>query len=454
MTNFWLLSRLTRSNTALEAANPVRSATIALLEETEPLTTRMTVWLIAGIIIIGIVFAARVHVDRIVTGTGHINSVQPTIVVQSLDRAVITAINVREGDRVRAGQILATLDPTFVAADVAQIQVQIESLNAEIARLQAEHDGQPIDLRAIPLRYEEIQHSLWEQRQAEFQERVRSYDSKIAQSQATIEKYRQNAENYQQQLKVLQDIEEMRRTLFNGGQGSRLNLLETINRRLEVSRTIEYETNALTETEHALDATKADRETFLRQWQGQIDTDLVKHRTERDAAEGQLAKASRHHDLIDLRASADAIVLHIANLSVGSVLQESTQLFTLVPTASPLEAEIHIDASDIGFVRPGDPVALKIESFNYLEHGYVEGHLRVLSADTFATAGDGNDTPVRPYYKGYITLDKVKLHDVPKDFALVHGMPVTADLKIGQRTLLSYLVTGALRSVGESMREP
>ena len=97
---------------------------------------------------------------------------------------------------------------------------------------------------------------------------------------------------------------------------------------------------------------------------------------------------------------------------------------------------IHIDASDIGFVRPGDPVALKIEPYNYLEHGYIEGHLRVLSADTFTTAGDGNDTPVRPYYKGYVSLDKVKLHDVPKDFALVHGMPVTADLKVGSETAI------------------
>ena len=251
--------------------------------------------------------------------------------MQSLDRAVITSINVREGDRVRAGQVLATLDPTFVAADVAQIEVQIESLNAEIARLEAEHAGRPIDSSAIPQRYEAIQRALWEQRQAEYQERLRGYDSKIAQSQATIEKYRENANNYQQQLQVLHEIEDMRRKLFSGGQGSRLNLLETINRRLEISRTIEYETNALAETEHALDAAKADRETFLRQWQGQIDTDLVQHRTERDAAQGQLAKAARHHDLINLRASADAIVLRIANLSVGSILPELTPLFTLVP---------------------------------------------------------------------------------------------------------------------------
>jgi multidrug efflux pump subunit AcrA (membrane-fusion protein) len=147
-------------------------------------------------------------------------------------------------------------------------------------------------------------------------------------------------------------------------------------------------------------------------------------------------------------------VLHVAKLSVGSVLPEATPLLTMVPINAPLEAEIHIDAQEIGFVRPGDPVAIKVEAYNYLEHGYVEGHLRVLSADSFTTSDDDKATPVRPYYKGYIKLDHVDLHDVPSDFKLVQGTPVTADIQVGKRTLLSYLVRGALRSVDESMREP
>ena len=103
---------------------------------------------------------------------------------------------------------------------------------------------------------------------------------------------------------------------------------------------------------------------------------------------------------------------------------------------------------------PHDPVAIKVEAYNYLEHGYVEGHLRVLSADAFTTSDDDKAMPVRPYYKGYVTLDHVGLHDVPSDFQLMQGTPVTADIQVGKRTLLSYLVRGALRSVDESMREP
>src|SRR5262249_31741370 len=150
--------------------------------------------------------------------------------------------------------------------------------------------------------------------------------------------------------------------------GSRLTYLEATNQRLELARNLEQEKNALAETHHALESVRADRETFFRQWQGQIDADLIQHRTDRDSAMEQLVKATNHHDLLDLRASTDGIVLNMGKFSVGSVLPEATPLLTLVPVDVPLEAEVRIDAEQIGFVRPGDPVTIKVEAYNYLEH--------------------------------------------------------------------------------------
>jgi HlyD family type I secretion membrane fusion protein len=363
-------------------------------------------------------------------------------------------LSVREGDRVSTGQLLATLDPTFSAADVAQLNVQIESLNAQIGRLEAEHDSREIKAEDLPPRYVAIQQALWVQRHAEHEQRLRGFDAKIAEYQSTMDKAQANIKHYTNQLQVMSEVEDIRHKLYDLRDGSRQTYLEATNQRLQLARSLDQERNTLAETQHALESARADRETYIRQWHGQVDAELIQHRTERDAAVEQLVKATKHHDLIDLRATTDAIVLHVAKLSVGSVLPEATPLLTMVPINAPLEAEIHIDAQEIGFVRPGDPVAIKVEAYNYLEHGYVEGHLRVLSADAFTTSDDDKATPVRPYYKGYIKLDHVDLHDVPSDFKLVQGTPVTADIQVGKRTLLSYLVRGALRSVDESMREP
>jgi HlyD family type I secretion membrane fusion protein len=143
----------------------------------------------------------------------------------------------------------------------------------------------------------------------------------------------------------------------------------------------------------------------------------------------------------------------MAKLSVGSVLQEAVPLFTLVPVDAPLQAEVAIDARDIGFIREGDPVSLKVEAYNYLRHGTVEGHVKMISEDTFKQ-DQNSQTPVRPYYRALVTIDKVALTNVPEGLKLNTGMPVTADVKVGERTLLSYLTSGALRSLNEGMREP
>ena len=80
------------------------------------LCSRLTLYILAGCVTLGIFLASQVHVDRIVTATGQLITREPTIIVQTLNRAIISSINVREGDRVKAGDVLATLDPTFAAA--------------------------------------------------------------------------------------------------------------------------------------------------------------------------------------------------------------------------------------------------------------------------------------------------------------------------------------------------
>ena len=441
-----------------DAAQPVLEAygseTGALLAEPAPRLARSTLRISAAALLLALSLAAVTRVERIVTGGGQLGSRQPTIVVQSLDRAIITAIAVREGDRVRAGQTLATLDATFAAADLAGLTVQVESLDAEIGRLEAEREDRDIVPGALPWRYEAIQRSLLLRRRAERDEKLRGFDAKIAEDEATIRKYEANAAHYAEQLKVLATVEAMRRKLFELGSGSQLTLLDAVDRRMEIARNVDYEQNALVETRAALAGAQSDRQSVLRQWQTQLDTDLAQKRAERDAALEQLAKATKHHELINLKAPADAVVQNMARLSVGSVLAEAAPLLTLVPLDAPLEAEIRIDADDIGFVRPGDPVTIKLAPYSYLEHGYVEGHLRVISADAFTTSDDRNAPPARPYYKGYVDIDRLRLRDVPADFKLQQGTPIVADIRVGQRTLLSYLLTGALRTVDGAMREP
>lgn len=422
--------------------------------EKEPVAQRYTLFIIVGAIAFSLLLSALVKMDRIVTGNGQLATVDPTVVVQSLNRAIIRSINVKPGDQVKAGDVLATLDPTFATADVAQLEVQVENYDAEIARLTAELAGKPLRAEDVPPRYAALQMSLYRQRQTQRVEQLRGFDSKIEQAEATVAKLQADQGRYVERAEIVGEIEKMRRQLQQQQVGSRLTLLQAMDQRLEILRNIDLAANGMAEASHQVETAKADRESFLEQWLTDASLDLVKNQTARDAAIEQLVKARKTQDLVDLRAPSDAIVQQIAKLSVGSVLSEAVPLFTLVPVNAPLQAEVAIDARDIGFVRDGDPVSIKVEAYNYLRHGTVQGHVKLISEDTFKQDEDNKQTPVRPYYRALVTIDKVALANVPQGFKLNTGMPVTADVKVGERTLLSYLTQGALRSLNEGMREP
>jgi HlyD family type I secretion membrane fusion protein len=272
-------------------------------------------------------------------------------------------------------------------------------------------------------------------------------------AQATVAKLQADQERYTERAEVIGEVEQMRRTLAQQQTGSRLNLLVAMDQKLEILRNMDLAANGMAEAMHQIETARAERESFLEQWRTQVNLELLKGQTARDSAMEQLVKARKNQELVNLRAPTDAVVQQIARLSVGSVLSEAVPMFTLVPVNALLEAEVAIDARDIGFIREGDPVSIKVEAYNYLRHGTVQGRVKLISEDTFKPE-QANQTPTRPYYKAIVTIDKVALAHVPDGFHLNTGMPVAADVKVGERTLLSYLTNGALRSLTEGMREP
>ena len=421
--------------------------------EREPSAQRFTLWIICGAIVLSLALASVVSIDRVVTGSGQIVTQEPTVVVQSLNRAIIRSINVRTGDHVEAGQILATLDPTFVEADAAQLNVQIENLDGEIARLVAERDDRPLRAIDIPPRYAALQLGLYEQRRAQRHEQLRALDSRIEHAEATVAKLKGESTRYSQRAKIIAEIEQMRRTLAEQQTGSRLNLLQAMDQRLEILRNMDLSTNAMAEAGHQIEAARAERESFLEQWRTQVNLELVKAQSTRDGTMEQLVKARKNQELVNLRAPSDAVVQQVARLSVGSVLTEAVPMFILVPRNAHLQVEVALDARDIGFVRPGDPVSIKVEAYNFLRHGTLSGHVATISEDTFKQE-QATQAQIRPYYKVIVALDEISLAEAPRGIHLNTGMPVAADVKIGDRTLLSYLTSGALRSLNEGMREP
>jgi hemolysin D len=435
-----------------------QSETAEILEAPEPAGVRATVYVLGTFFVALLLVSCITRLDRVISSTsGQVVTTEATTVLQALDPSIIKTIDVHDGQTVHAGDVLATLDPTFAAADVSALKMQIASLDAQVARCEAELAGRAFNpsesADPTTTRYNQIQRAFYLQRKGQYDDQVRSYNEQIAQVTATIAKLQNNQTRYSDRAKIAKEVETMRATLAAAQVGSRLNLLAATDQKTELLRNLEYDQNSLLESQHQLEATTSTRNAFMQQWLAQTSQELVTARNQRDTALQQLEKASKHKDLVRLVAAEDSVVLRMAKLSVGSVLKEGDPLLYLAPLRSPVEAEVHISTRDVGFIRPGDPVKVKLDAFNFIEHGMVEGTVRWISEGAFSTNEDSGSA-IEPYYKARIALTNVDLHSVPEGFRLIPGMTLTADVHIGTRSVLMYLVNGALRGMNEAMREP
>src|SRR5690606_33023234 len=148
---------------------------------------------------------------------------------------------------------------------------------------------------------------------------------------------------------------------------------------------------------------------------------------------------------------ADAVVLDVAERSVGSVVREAEPLVTLVPLAAPLEAEVAIDASDIGQVVAGQTARIKLNAYPFQKHGTAEGIVRMVSGDAFAPQGE---TMRPPFYRARVEVTDIALRNLPETFRILPGMTLSAEILTGRRTVLSYFLYPLIRGLDESVREP
>lgn len=418
-----------------------------------PRSARLTLYFLLALIATAIGWSAVSYIDRIVVAHGKLVTTAPTIVVQPMETSLIRTINVRAGDIVRQGDILATLDPTFTAADVGQLEYKLASLAAQIARLEAELDDRPyLPPEGTVTADERLQAITYAKRRQQFEARLRAFDQQLAQAEAGIATKKADWQRLSARLAVAKEVESMRAELYQGNTGSKLNLLESRSARMQVERDMQLALSQTKESEEDIGRVQAERQAFIEEWRQKVAEELATLRREHNDVAKPLDKAQKRNALVVLRSPVDAEVLEVAERSIGSVLREAESFFTLVPLNVPLEAEVSIDAKDIGFVSADALARIKLDAYPFQKHGTLTGAVRTISEDAF-TEKD-KDKPQAPFYRSRIVLAPPELRAVPATFRLIPGMTVSAEIKAGERTVLSYFLYPLLRGLDESIREP
>jgi len=438
------------------------SATAEVLARYHPIAKRGVLYTLAALVLVAIVFLCVFKVERVVSSPGRLLPIAGTFTVQPMEKAIISRVMVSVGDRVKKGQVLATCDPTFAKADLTQLQQKIDSLQAQVRRMQAEQVGKELPASSNNS-YDLMQESIFRQRKIEFASGVGDFDQRIISTQAQVAGLRQKIIDDETRLGIAKKMEGMNSDLAKNGYVSQMDLLNAQTQRVSLSSDLAQSKSGLESNEHLLESLKQQRKQFVDKWNSDNLGSLANAKDALDAAQQDLAKAQKVSELVNLTAPEDAIVVKVPNLSAGAIATDAQPLFSLVPVNAPLEVDAQIDSQDIGFIKVGDPVTIKFDAYKFLEHGTGSGVVKTISSDSFTEAstqdamtgpGSANGTSRTPYFDTRIKLTDVKLHDVPKNFRMTPGMTVQADIVVGKRTIMWYILGGALRSGAEALREP
>jgi hemolysin D len=418
-----------------------------------PLAARGTLYGLIALIAVALLWATFSSVDRIVTAQGRlITRAQPTL-IQALETSVVRSIDVRVGQAVKKGDRLVTLDPTFADADVSSVKQRVNSLESEVTRLQAELDGKPYKARPDDAD-DKIQADMHEKRAGEYLARLAGYRADVARYEADLTGTRRSVAVLEQRLQSLKQIEAMKADLKERQFVSQMGLLEARTQRLEAEHAYEDAVNKTKQLAEQLNQTRSTLDAFVKSWRQKTLDDLVRARRERDAQREQLTKMERRGTLVFLIAPYDGTVLEINKRSVGSVAKEADPILTIVPEGDELEAEIQIAAEDIGFVRKDDAVRVKIDAFPFQKHGTINGRLSVVGADSIVIDTNSPARGSRAYYPARVAGLTGGLRAVPPDTRIAPGMTLVAEIRVGDRSVISYFLYPLMKAFDEGIREP
>ncbi|RZN33426.1 HlyD family type I secretion periplasmic adaptor subunit [Bradyrhizobium sp. Leo121] len=432
-----------------------QSDAIEVEHRSPPRIARVTLYCVLALILTAIGWAAGSQVDMIVTAQGKLVTTRPNIVVQPLETSVIREIHVKPGDRVNRGDLLATLDPTFSQADLDQLSSKVGVFNAAIDRLKAELNGEEYVIGESANADQVLQRKMFLQRKAAYDAQVENYQAQIASARANLRTAQNEETVLLQRLETMKSIEVMRATLMDKEVGSKLNLLLSRDARLDVESNLARVRGNIADYTHRLDKAEADQKVYAEDFRKTAYQDLVETLAKRDSAAEDLKKAELRRQLIVLKAPADAIVLDIANRTVGSVAREAEPMFVLVPRDVPLRAEVNVEGKDVGQVSVGQPVRIKFDAFPFQKYGTAKGEVAVISQDSFPPdpKAEGAHRPTAPYYRVLVDLSDTHLRLPAERAQFIPGMAVTAEMKVGRRTVMSYFLYPLLRGLDESIRE-
>jgi hemolysin D len=406
-------------------------------------------WTIIAVCTAGIVWATFGWIDIVATAQGKIIASGYSKVIQPYETGVIASIHVIDGQVVRHGEVLIELDPTQNRADRERASNEYRAAKVDAARLRALIAGtSPFDEPSDgDRRYIALQQQLLRDQLTEYQARVGAAEALIAQRRAALEETKENVRRLESTVPMQTERAETFKRLYEEEAASKLDFLQAEQERIDKAQELAGQRKKLLQDAAALSEAQHNHRVTVTEFQQAKQGELSTIETKAASLMQEVIKAGQKAELQRLVAPIDGVVQQLAMHTVGGVVTPAQQLLVVVPHDHPVEAEAQVENKDVGFVREGQPVEIKVETFPFTLYGTIPGRVLSVSDDAAPIEKVGLVYPTR------VSMDRSTIQVDGKQVNLSAGMAVTVEIKTGKRRLIQYLLSPLLKSLKESLRE-
>ena len=414
----------------------------------------LVVWLVTLLLIVALVWSYFGRIDIVAVANGKISTEVSTKIIQPAISGVVTNINVHEGQRVKKGETLLALDKTTAEKDVATANQSLSAARVERDILRRLAVGGNID---------EIINN------ADLPDETKAMLRQFASSQTALSAARQQAadgtiSNYQQQLQFNQQAKnqletnaqnlknrkaEIEKQLPNANPVDKLRLqneLSNIDQRItSADSAVLGQNQQLLQSQSALTQAQNQSQTQTAETNSAFNNQIITAEKRIIELENNLVKAKQILAQTTITAPVDGTVLSLTVKTIGGVVNAGQQLAQIVPEKVPLYVDAALDNQDIGFVKPGQRVVVKVATYPFQRYGYLEGTVENISPDS-----------IQDDKKGLIYKAKIKLNDEKSSkqnqLKLLPGMSVSAEIATGQRRIIEFFLDPLMTKADESLK--
>ena len=433
------------------AARDFRPA-IVRLEETPPHPLgRRVLW--ATLLFIGalVLWSLFGRLDIVAVAEGKLVPDTYVKIVQPADGGVVKEILVREGELVKGGQVLMRMDTTLSDSDLKALTIEYQNKRIALRRIDAQLDDAPFTQRA------DEPPELFTQVLAQYTANRQAYQNALGQERALLEKAKHDLASAEAiRLKLVQVLPHYRQQeaafekLTRDGFAGRLMFTDKQRERIEKEQDLKAQNAGIASAR----ATIAQQEMKIAQitadYRRNLQTERVDVAAQAEKSAQEVAKQTHKSEYLELRAPQDGVVKDLATHTVGTVTSPGTILMTLVPKDEILRAEVWVKNDDIGFVRERQAAKIKLASFTFQKYGMLDGEVAHVGADASGEQPKGTE-PLA--YRTLVNLKSQVLYADGQKYRLSPGMQVSAEIHLGTRTVLEYLLSPVSKAFQEAGRE-